>query len=91
MSTRKYAIGEMLIFQNAIHEPELNGLECLVMAHRGDSVNPITLEREEGKYYGIEFQNGDRRSALEHQLRRREPPKPENGIVRSVDAPSVLA
>jgi len=87
----KYAIGEILIFQHGIHEPERNESECLVCAHRGDSVNPISLEREEGKYYGVEFQDCDRRSALEHQLRRKTDPVPENGIIREVDAPVVTA
>ncbi|ABO60576.1 hypothetical protein LA345_38810 (plasmid) [Burkholderia vietnamiensis] len=80
--TRKYAIGEILIFQKARHEPERNGMECLVMQYRDVSVDPVAMGYEHGTFYGIEFEDGARRSALEYQLRRRDEPPPVDGIER---------
>ena len=86
----KYAVGEILIFQKARHEPELNGRECLVCAHRGDSIDPVSMTRDEGKFYGIEFEDGTRRSALEYQLRRREEPPTPDASTRDVLAPNEI-
>ncbi len=61
----KYAIGEILIFQRARFEPELNGLECLVMGYRAACMDQATMQPESGAFYAIEFQDGRRRSALE--------------------------
>jgi hypothetical protein len=80
--TRKYAVGEILIFQNGKHEPERNESECLVMQHRDKSIDPITMEYEFGEFYGIEFEDGARRSALEYQLRRRNEPPPVDSVTR---------
>jgi hypothetical protein len=84
----KYAVGEMLIFQKARFEPELNGLECLVMQHRQDSTNQDSMMPEEGACYGIEFQDGTRRAAMEYQLRRRDEPPPTDASMRDVHRPN---
>ena len=89
--SRKYAVGEILIFQKGKHEPERNGMECLVMQHRDRSIDPITMEYEYADFYGIEFEDGARRSALEYQLRRRDEPPPVDGVTRDVHAPDEVS
>jgi hypothetical protein len=87
----KYAIGEILILTHSEHEPERIGSECLVMQHRGSRMNQDTLENVEVPCYGIEYEDGTRRAALESQLRRRtEPPTPD-AITRDAHQPNEVS
>ncbi|WP_109479181.1 hypothetical protein [Paraburkholderia sp. C35] len=86
--SHKYAIGEILIFQHGRFEPERNGMECLVMEHRTQSINPDTMEPEQGTFYAIEFEDCARRSALESQLRRRDETPPTDASMRDVHRPN---
>ncbi|KVN83468.1 hypothetical protein [Burkholderia ubonensis] len=87
----KYAIGEILILTRSKHEPERAGSECLVMQYRGSQVDQETLETVEVPCYGIEYQDGTRRAALESQLCRRAELPPSGAVTRDARRPDEVA